>query len=274
MKFKFLGTGTSVGVPQIGCDCKVCTSSDPRDKRCRCGAYVTSGDKAFLIDTPPEMRLQCVRFGVKKVDAVLLTHAHMDHVAAFDDLRRFNTINGKRIPWPESELGYRVEGKPLQCYASSATISKMHEIFPYICAAPKNTNGLFRPMIEFLPNEQPFTIGLARIAAFEVEHAFPCSGYLIEECGKRLGYISDCHDIPQSAIELLKGADVLVLNCLRKRFHPTHMNLERSLDYVARIAPKKTYFVHMCHDFLHTEWLNMLKGMDIEPAYDGLELDI
>ena len=127
MTFRFLGTGTSVGVPQIGCACPVCTSSDPRDRRRRCGAYVTAGDAAFLIDTPPEMRLACVEYGIRKVDAVVLTHAHMDHVAGFDDVRRFNTINGERVPVAPDDplyrgLPYRIVGKPMTCYAAAATI--------------------------------------------------------------------------------------------------------------------------------------------------------
>lgn len=139
MKFKFLGTGTSVGVPQIGCHCKVCTSTDPRDKRRRCGAYVRSKDGAFLIDTPPEMRLSCVEYGVEKVDAIVLTHAHMDHVAGFDDVRRFNTLNGTMVPCDPNEPGAngrtcRCIGKIMKCYAMKETEEQMHRIFPYISA--------------------------------------------------------------------------------------------------------------------------------------------
>ena len=277
MTFRFLGTGTSVGVPQIGCDCPVCTSADPRDKRRRCGAYVVSGDTAFLIDTPPEMRLACVECGVKKVDAVLLTHAHMDHVAGFDDVRRFNTINGTKVPCPPDDpryrgLPFRIEGKPLTCYALPETIETMHKIFPYI-SARGGANGLFRPQIEFQDNSAPFALGELTVEALRVGHGFPCCGYLLREGPAALGYISDCHDIPADVLSKLQGVDVMVLNCLRVREHPTHLSLARTLDYLKAIAPQRAYLIHMCHDFSHRQWEEMLPA-GIRPAYDGLTLEL
>lgn len=257
----------------------MCTSADPRDKRRRCGAYVSCEGASFLIDTPPELRLACVECGVKKVDAVLLTHAHMDHVAAFDDIRRFNTINGTKVPCSPGEpeyrgLPFRIVGKPLPCYALPETIGVMHQIFPYISTAG-GANGLFRPQIEFLENTRPFELGDLRIEAISVGHSFPCCGYLLEgKGGGRLGYISDCHDLSDEAIGRLKGVDVMVLNCLRVREHPTHLSLDRAKGYLARIAPKRAYLIHMCHDFTHEQWLEMLAGTGIEPAYDGLELHV
>jgi len=264
-------------VPQIGCKCPVCTSSDPRDRRRRCGAYVTSEKVAFLIDTPPEMRLACIEYGVERVDAICLTHAHMDHVAGFDDVRRFNTING---------------GVPMRCFAMPETIDQMHNIFPYI-SDKKNAMGLFRPMINFVSNEKPFMIGDVAAERLEVEHSFPCCGYMFREQGTGNGeqvtgnreqgtgnrgqgsvaYISDCHEIPEATLKKLEGVDVLILNCLRERFHPTHLNLEASLAYIDRIKPGRAYLVHMCHDLSHKDYLSKLpKG--VEPAYDGLEIDI
>ncbi len=178
MTLRFLGTGTSVGVPKIGCRCPVCTSADPRDRRRRCGAYVTAGDgTAFLVDTPPEMRLACVEYGIDKVDAVVLTHSHMDHVAGFDDLRRFNTLNGTKVPCEPGDplyrgLPYRIVGKPMTCYAMPETIEQMHRIFPYI-SWKGGENGLFRPMLEFDPSAS-FALGSVSVERLAVEHGSPC----------------------------------------------------------------------------------------------------
>ena len=278
MKFRFLGTGTSVGVPQIGCMCRVCTSPDPRDRRRRCGAYVTASDgAALLVDTPPELRLACIECGISKVDAVALTHAHMDHVAAFDDIRRFNTINGEKVPCEPGDplyrgLPYRIVGKPLVCYAMGETIGQMHKIFPYISAAG-GKNGLFRPMVEF-SDADSFSVGGMAVERLKVEHGFPCCGYLFTEGSRRIAYVSDCHVLPDETIERVKGVDVMVLNCLRERQHPTHLSLERALGYLDLIAPKMAYLVHMCHDLTHKDWLARLAGTNVEPAYDGLELNI
>ena len=280
MRFRFLGTGTSVGVPQIGCTCKVCTSTDPRDKRRRCGAYVRSGDAAFLIDTPPEMRLACVEYGIDKVDAIVLTHAHMDHVAGFDDVRRFNTLNGTMVPCDPNEPGangrnFRIVGKPMLCHAMAATVEQMHHIFPYI-GREGGKNGLYRPMIEFESSDS-FEIGSLAVERLAVEHGFPCCGYAIRErtaTRPQLAYISDCHEIPAATIARIRGVEVMVLNCLRERQHPTHLTLARALAYAGEIGAKQTYLVHMCHDFTHAEWLAKLAGTTVEPAYDGLEITI
>ncbi len=268
MQFRFLGTGTSVGVPQIGCTCKTCTSSDPRDRRRRCGAYVTDGETGVLIDTPPEMRLSCCEFGVSKVDAVALTHAHMDHVAGFDDVRRFNTINGTMVECNPTDDGAngrtcRVIGKVMPVYAMTDTEVQMHRIFPYI-SDKGGLHGLYRPQIHF-DNADEFGVGAISFSRLMVEHGFPCCGYLV--AGK-LAYISDCHVIPEATLEKIRGVGTLVINCLREREHPTHLKLSETLRYIELIQPSRAYLIHMCHDFTHAEWLAKLPS-GVEPAYDG-----
>jgi len=278
--FRFIGTGTSVGVPQIGCRCKVCTSADPRDRRRRCGAYVRSGETGFLVDTPPEMREAAIAYGIDRVNAVVLTHAHMDHVAGFDDVRRFNTLNGTKVPCDPESPGangrpFRIIGRPMTCYAMPETAEAMHRIFPYI-KAEDNSLGLFRPQITF-STEPEFAIGDVRLQRLAVEHGFPCCGYAIGDAARdtpSLAYISDCHVLPDATLEAIRGIDTLVLNCLRVRQHPTHLGLDAALGYIRRIAPRRAYIIHMCHDFSHAEWLDMLSGTCAEPAYDGLEIEI
>ena len=275
MKIRFLGTGPSVGVPQIGCRCPVCTSSDPRDRRRRTGIHVSTEKSAFLVDTPVELREACIEYGITKVDAVVFTHAHMDHVAAFDDVRRFNTLNGEKVPCEPDEPGangrtFRIIGRPMNCYASPETIESMRHIFPYI-TGKANPHGLFRPMIEFVPVIAPFSIGDVRLTPFEVPHGPKTYGYMIECEGVRVGYASDCSGLSDSAIELLSGVDLMVLDCLRKREHPTHLSLDRSLDYIRRIGAKRGLLVHMCHDISHADYLKELPE-NVQPAYDGLEV--
>lgn len=254
---QFLGTGTSVGVPQIGCTCPTCTSSDPRDRRRRTGAYVRAGETAFLIDTPPEMREACLAFGIRKVDAVVVTHAHMDHIAAFDDVRRFNTLNG---------------AKPLNCYAAPETIASLQTIFPYI-TAKANTQGLFRPMIHFKPVTHAFRIGSVKVTPVPVEHGAPrTNGYLLEAEGRRLAYLSDCIAIPPQSLAKIRGVDALVIDCLREREHPTHMNLARSLAAIRAAGAREGYLVHMSHSVKHDVFEKLLPP-HVHLTYDGLVVE-
>jgi phosphoribosyl 1,2-cyclic phosphate phosphodiesterase len=203
----------------------------------------------------------------------------MDHVAGFDDVRRFNTINGTRVECDPNAPGangrtFRIEGRPLPCYASPETQEAMHRIFPYV-KMQGGEQGLFRPQIEFRDATAPFRAGSLKIESFRVEHGFPCCGYLFSEGEgdtlRRIGYASDCHDIPDESLALLRGVDAMVIDCLREREHPTHMSLARAMEYLERISPKKAYLTHMCHDLTHEDWLKRLPPW-VEPAYDGLTI--
>ena len=250
LKLQFLGTGTSVGVPQIGCTCPTCLSSDPRDKRRRSGLYVVSDKVRFVVDTPPEFRIACLELGITRVDAVLVTHAHMDHIAGFDDIRRFNTLNGEI---------------PMRCCAAPQTIESLRKVFPYITERA-NALGLFRPMIQF-------DVADVHVTPLPVVHGPRTNGYLFENGGRRAAYISDCHEIPDETLEKIRGVDVLVLNCLRERFHPTHLNREAALAYVDRIGPARAYFIHMCHDVKHAEFeAGLPEGVRL--SYDGMVFEV
>ena len=256
--FQFLGTGTSVGVPMIGCSCQVCSSPDSRDRRSRSAVFVRAGGASFAIDTPPEFRLQCLELRIGSLDAVLLTHAHMDHIAGFDDVRRFNTVNG---------------GRPIPVFAATETIAAMRRTFPYV-SAEANPQGLFRPMIEYRGAEKPFYIGEAKITALPVVHGtIRTNGYLVEAQDRRFAYISDCHEIPAATAELIRGVDALAIDCLRRRPHPTHMSLEESLAIIDRVGAKRGFLTHLCHDMLHASLERELPP-SVRPAYDGLTVNL
>jgi len=252
MNLLFLGTGTSVGIPMIGCHCSVCTSDDKRNVRRRSSLYVTTEEVAFVIDTPPDFRQQMLDFHIERCDAVLFTHAHADHIFGFDDIRRFNTIHKRVLP----------------AYAEPETLADIRRIYNYIDDKPSHL-GLYRAQIDFKEVSGPFQIGDVKIIPVQVEHGPAMTGYVLEHHGKRVGYVPDCHRLSPEAIATLKGVDIMILDCLRYRAHPAHLSVEESLAYIDQIQPKQAFLTHLCHDIDHATLESTLPP-HIRVSYNGL----
>lgn len=253
---QFLGTGTSVGVPMIGCRCPVCTSADPRNQRRRTSVYLTIGGWHIIVDTPPDFREQALTFEILRVDAVLITHAHADHLFGFDDIRRFNTIQGMVIP----------------VFAQNETMAELRRIFSYIGDTPKP--GVYRPLADFRIINTPFAIGNVTVTPLPVEHGEgQACGYRFDYSNRSVGFVPDCHYMPDSTIKLLQGVDVMVLDALRHRPHSTHFTVEESLSCLSRIGARRSYLIHLCHDLDHATLSNELPS-GVEVSFDGLTVDI
>jgi phosphoribosyl 1,2-cyclic phosphate phosphodiesterase len=256
MKITFLGTGTSVGVPVIGCDCPVCTSSDPRNRRLRTSLYVQADGTHLVVDTPPDFREQALRARLPRVDAVLFTHTHADHIFGLDDIRRFNTIQNGVIP----------------AYASAESLADLTRIFDYVLEHD-HPHGTYRPEIQFNEIAGPSQIGAARVTPLNVVHGRETTlGFRIEAGGRTLGYVPDCHEMPAATADALRGVDVMILDALRYRPHSTHLTVDESVAILHRIAAPRSYLIHMCHDVDHADAQRRLPaGMFV--SYDGLTLE-
>ena len=254
MNLLFLGTGTSVGIPMIGCHCAVCDSEDPRNKRRRSSLYVSTDETAFVIDTPPDFRQQMLDYRIERCHAVLFTHSHADHIFGFDDIRRFNTIHRCVLP----------------AYAEPETLASIRHVFNYIDNKPSNT-GLYRAQINFVPIRGPFSVGDVHITPLNVEHGAAMTGFLLTHNGATAGYVPDCASLPAETIARLRGVDVMILDCLRYRAHPAHLNLDQSLAYLSQIQAKQSYLTHLCHDVDHAT-LEATLPANIRVSYDGLRL--
>jgi len=253
LKITVLGSGTSVGVPTIGCHCSVCTSTDPRDNRLRPSILIGYDGHNVLIDTTPDFRTQALRAGIDRLDAVIFTHSHADHIMGLDDVRPFNFRQKGQIP----------------IFASPETMASIRRCFQYIFdGVNRESNvpqldarlihgGAFEVFgLEFLP--VPIMHGRQTIYGFRFGAA---------------AYLTDHSDIPESSMEQLHGLDVLFLDALRYKPHPTHSTVDRSVKTVEKLAPRRAFFTHICHDLGH-ERAESLLPPHIRLAYDGLEIHV
>jgi phosphoribosyl 1,2-cyclic phosphate phosphodiesterase len=247
-----MGSGTSMGVPTIGCDCVVCHSSDPHDRRTRPSVLVEYDGHAVLIDTTPDFREQAIRENVRQLDAVLYTHTHADHILGIDDLRPISFLH--------------MPGK-LPLYARPDAAEFIRTMFRYIFEAKYKFGSL--PQVELRPIEGTLDLFGARFEPVPVIHGET------EIYGFRFGsaaYLTDHSDIPEGSYSKLQGLDILFLDALRHKPHPTHSTVENSLRIVERVKPKRTFFTHICHDLPH-EATNATLPPNVRLSYDGMKLD-
>ncbi len=250
----FLGTGTSHGVPMIGCECATCHSADPKDRRLRPSLFIdVPGRVRLLVDTATDLRQQALSHGISRVDAILFTHSHADHVMGLDEVRRFNVVQKAPIP----------------CYASATTWASIKRTFSYVFdGAPRQGGGI--PQLEAREVDGPFVVGGVRVRPVPLWHGkMPILGFRFGS----FAYLTDCNAIPDESWPLLDGVETLALDALRERPHPTHFTIDEAIAVAARVGARRTYFTHICHDLPHAATSARLP-VGVELAYDGLELDV
>jgi phosphoribosyl 1,2-cyclic phosphate phosphodiesterase len=247
-----LGSGTSMGVPTIGCDCAVCRSPDPRDRRTRPSVMISYNGRHVVIDTTPDFREQALRENITQLDAVLYTHTHADHILGIDDLR---------------PLTYRHKPGRLPLYATPRACEFLRNMFRYIFDAKYKFGGL--PLVELLPIEGPVELFGARYEPLTVIHGeTPILGFRFGSAA----YLTDHSEVPAETQEKLRDLDILFLDALRYKPHPTHSTVEQSLMIVDEVKPKRTFFTHICHDLPH-EATNAVLPPGVQLAYDGMKLE-
>lgn len=254
MKVTLLGTGTSTGVPSIGCECETCRSDDPRDKRLRVSILVEHDGQTVLVDTSSDFRQQALRVGLKRLDAVLITHCHADHIFGLDDIRPLNFRHGA-----------------LGVYANERAWVDIRRIFKYVFEPTHFGGGLPQVLAHTVVDGAPFCLSPdLRVTPLEVIHgSLPVVAYRFND----FAYATDLSEIPPASLEGLRDLDALVLDCLRVRPHPTHLTLESALAYVEQLRPRRTYLTHITHDIKHARDSKLLPP-GVEWAYDGLEIQI
>ena len=252
MQITVLGVGSSAGTPVVGCRCATCCSGNPRNKRTRCSSLITldTGEN-ILIDSGPDLRSQALRENITRIDAVLYTHTHADHLHGIDDLRAFCQLQRAQIP----------------LFAKQDCVEHITAKFGYTLREPCNFWDL--PVLSIKPVTEPFTLFGMLIVPINVMHGkSPIYGYRIGN----LAYMTDVSDIPEASIELLQGLDILLIDCLRDTPHPTHINVEQCLTYTSRINARQSYMIHMTHE-LEYEALSHRLPECVSVGYDGLKLN-
>ncbi len=252
MKLIILGCGTSTGVPVIGCTCRVCTSANPRNNRTRSSALIEVNGRNILIDTSTDLRAQALSTGITRVDSVLFTHPHADHIHGIDELRSFNML----------------QKGPVSCFGSADTIARITLLFEYIFSDERGES--ITPELTTTLVDGPFKIGTVEVIPVEVSHGR--SSVLGFRIGS-LAYITDCSDIPPVSMEKLHGLDLLVLGALRYKKHPTHMTVEQAIKVVETLKPRRTILTHLGHDIDYPRDNPKLPA-SMEFAYDGLCADV
>ena len=253
LRITVLGSGTSVGVPTLGCRCDVCRSGDPRDKRLRPSVLLRYNRHNVLVDTTPDFRYQALRAGIERVDAVLFTHAHADHIMGLDDIRPFNFQRRGHIP----------------IFGSAETMAVIRRCFEYVFNDAEKEKDTPIPRLEIRTLDgTPFELFDREVMPVPLMHGKQrIYGFRIGQAA----YLTDHSSIPEESFELLRGLDVLFLDALRHRPHPTHSTVERSIGYVEKLAPRRAFLTHICHDLPHARTEETLPP-NVRLAYDGLEL--
>lgn len=252
MKITMLGSGTSVGVPVIACECSVCTSESPRNKRLRCGLHVDFGDLSILVDTPTDLRQQALRYSIPRVDAVLFTHAHADHVFGLDELRIYNYRQRQAIP----------------CYGSPNTLQALRKLFSYVFE--KGETGGGKPKLTLHEVDGPFPLGEHEIIPVPIMHG------ALKVLGYRFGtfaYVTDCNAVSKSSFELLREVEVLVLGALRYSPHPTHFTIGEAIDLSQALGVPRTILTHLGHEVDHDNPEIPLPS-GVEFGFDGLQIEV
>ena len=257
MEVTFLGTGTSQGVPMIACDCPVCTSPDPRNHRTRSSIHVQMDGLHILVDAPPELRLQCLRENIRQVDFMILTHGHADHITGMDDLRRFCDLHG---------------GTALTVYTTEEGMGRILSIFPYAIAERPVSKGY--AAFNLVPLPPALELPQGRVSSTLLPHGGVNTLGLVfteKSSGRKFVYYNDCKRVPREAVELARGADVVVLDGLRPDPHPTHMCIAEACVVAAEIGAPVTYLTHLTHTVDHAAWNAQLPA-GVQLAHDGLRL--